>query len=658
MNQKVSIPSRKYNHYLPKNHYTTLNFGQIVPAYCREVAPNTKISIKPNVFARLAPQFLPNLGSITLNLNAYYIPYNYVWQYFNDYKEGTPSHLSSGTFQFKHTPKISNFELSMLFWNDSSLYSEKYEMLTDEDDADYDINEFERRMQNADFFIVGPKSHSNVQGHKKYYCVLSLSKKGKYFYHILQSLGMRYMWAPIQVIDRIPDDDDQNAINNFVYSHELKMDALPLLSFFKVFLDNYVPSQLRPSSPIQNFFAYFNQQNPISLEQGIRYQSLSDMLSYVYNYYQSNYFTSAWLSPNEPVPGLNNFDEVRSTSISTDSPYRYEDGQVVATHSSTSISAYNTENVASGSITVDQLSWLQKFARYIKKNNYVGASVVERILAHYGIRVPDFQVGLSRKLGTLDTPLQKTSVTVTGSDAEAGNIAGQAWFNNRKRKTFKSNCEYHGMIFVLASIQTPSMYSEGVARYLLHDSPFDFFTEEMDGTIKQAISSAEVQSKFNIVDCRNDSMQTLDTMDFKTQSIFGFTNRYQEYKQELDCYSGDFSLEKYSANIDPFVLPRRIFNSIALRSRLVDVKNQNNFDIEGYIYANSREKVTPLSALNADDSFQFNRIFRETDGMADPIFGVFNFEVLINQLALPSSETAELVGKGKAISFESDSHDL
>lgn len=656
MNQKVSIPSRKYNHYLPKNHYTTLNFGQIIPAYVREVAPNSKITIKPNVFARLAPQFLPNLGNISLNMNAFYIPYNYVWQYFNDFKEGTPSHLSSGTFQFKHTPKISNKELSDLFWNDDSLYSAKYGELSDEESAQYDISEFERRMANADFFIVSPKSHSNsLNGHKRYYGVLSLSKKGKYFYHILQALGYRFMWAPSSVISSIYDDDDQVSIENYTDKYELKMDALPLLAYFKVFLDNYIPSQLRPSSPIQSFFAYFNQQNPQSLDQGIRYQSISDMLSYVYNYYQSNYFTSAWLSPNEPVPGLNNFDFVYGNNISTyDNSVDAGTVEVISGSEAINSTQYYDQN----GVTSDQLSWLQKFARFIKKNNYVGASAVERILAHYGIRVPDFQVGLSRKLGSFETPLQKTSVTVTGSDSEAGNIAGQAWFSNKKRKIFKANCEYHGMIFVLASIQTPSMFVEGVSRYLLHDSPFDFFTEEMDGTVKQAISSSEVQSKFNVVDLRNNSMQTIDTMNFQPDTIFGFTNRYQEYKGEIDCYSGDFSLERFSSNIDPFILPRRIFNSIGLRERLVNVRNQDNFDIESYIYANSRRRVTPLTALNADDSFQFNRIFRETDGIADPIFGVFYFDVLINQLALPSSETAELVGKGKSINFESDSHTL
>lgn len=651
MKQKIALPSGGLK---PKDlsrvHYTTLGFGSIQPILCEEVVPKDKCTFSVRNFSRVSPMFLPNLGTLNMKIHAFYVPFRLVWNHFDNFKEGLPSWNSNGAQVYRKCPHIDDkFITSMFTEMDYNLdvpkeacFTKSFPNITAADVAggwDFKLN-----TENLDS--------------PRYY---QLTKLGCNVYSVLCALGYNFNFI----------DDRTGSELNSEYS------ALPLLCYFKLFLDYYIPSQFQPSSYINQLFSKLHDMTAAEMNAPLTELDFVNCFIQCQYFYQNNYFSSAWQSPNAVIPGLNNIGQIgRDNPLQintidsqgnkqgiTDGVYSFgqsDNGVYVTTELNHSVN--------NPPVSADSLNFIQKFARFVKRSNFAGSRVVERILARYGVRVDDFQIGMSKYLGSDTLTLQKTDVTSTtqNDDVSLGDYSGKGWFSSEgKVRQFKCNCDYFGMVFALASIETPSTPLTGVRRRNMHVRPLDFWTPEFDGGLFQAISGQELYGREYDM---NSSVQTIQKLGLNRDRVFGFGPRYQEYKIALDDISGNFAIPRLSQNIDPFILPRRIFDRERRYSDTHGHNGQlpNNKELYNYVYDQSLvqddgsviNKITPTKLLFGNDMYQFNRIFRDTDGVADPIFSVFNIPFLVNSPTLPLNESAEIVGKGKMLEFETNGQHL
>lgn len=627
MKQKISIAAGSLKPIdKSRTHYTTLGFGCPFPIFVEEAINKDKFRMRVSNFSRLAPMYLPNLGTLQLKMHAFYVPFRLVWNHFENFREGLPSWNSKGAHVFKNVPLIDDQNLTDLFIDNNPSRYEPLAVEVTEPHSPYD------------FHVYFGGEYKNFR----------FSSHGKNVYHMLTALGYNFKFITGEMISR-------DGYENIQYS------ALPLLCWLKIFLDYFIPSQLQPSSYINQLLNQVHDMTASSIQTPISYVTLVDCINEVSLYYQNNYFTSAWMSPNAPVPGLNNIgttssdkpliNSVKSQSNSNSDDYYKQP----VSNTSSGVYSDAVNEYDSLQLSADGLTFLQKFARYVKRSNFAGSRAVERILARFGVRVEDFQVGMCRYLGSETLTLQKSDVTVTGNTQEAGEFVGKGFFSGGSERIFKCDCDLAGMVFVTASLETPSVFVEGIRRRNLHKTPLDFYTPELDGGTMQAISGCEIYQRNAFM---NDQVKAnLETMGLRYQDTFGFTPRYSEYAQSLDDITGDFALLSQSQNIDAFILPRRLFDNDSLWLAITG-GNATDYSLRFAAYDSALKsntaKVTPVQTLRSNDMAQFNRIFKDRTGLSDPVFSVFRIDCVVHSVKQPLNESAEIIGRGKALDFETN----
>lgn len=682
MRNKISIAANQLKPKdLSRKCYTTLGFGNYQPIFMQEVVNKDKYKIRIDNFSRLAQMQLPNFSDINMKIHGFYVPFRLVWNHYENFKEGLPSWNSQGSQNYGNCPRVSDWFFTNLFINLSTPYSGASGSI-EQLNNNYYLTEFwsiDSSVSSRSFdFSIEFDDYNSDSSHTVSVYHFAFTSYGKHLYTMIQSLGYAFQFPltifRVDSLDHRPftnlsnldycnwpniEVQDQPRISGlFTTSYGNYYSALPLMCMLKIYLDYFIPSQLQPSSNINQFFNYVHEiiDDNISYPLDIIESHFVNCVTDIIYFYQNNYFTSSWLSPNSPVPGLNNIGSSRlSTPITNDiltqgNPNsvaeNVRDQPVVQTDNY--VAPANTGNISQ--LTADGLTLMQKFARFIKRGNFAGSRSVERLLARFGVRVDDFQIGMCRYLGSDTIPMSNQEVVQTGGDtSDVGKYRAKGWFASDKPRVFSVNCDLAGFVIFMASLETPSTYIRGTRRHCLHMTPLDFYTPEFDGGLFQAISKIEILNGVGFPIHNN-----LTRID----DVYGFQPRYTEYKKALDMIGGDFLVPRASANTNLMILPRELVDVDALfyeyqNAAFDDIPTISDFAYDPYIRDNP-SKVNPIQSLRGNDMYQFNRIFAETSGWTDPVFGVFNISCIVNSVSLPLSESSELIGRGKELEFESN----
>lgn len=176
-------------------------------------------------------------------------------------------------------------------------------------------------------------------------------------------------------------------------------------------------------------------------------------------------------------------------------------------------------------ITVNALRQVIMLQRWMEKNARGGARLVEVILEHFGVRSSDARLQRSEYLGGGVSPLQvseilQTSATDTGTPL--GAMAGHG-FATPQEHTWKKTFEEHGYVIGITSVLPRTAYQQGVARFWNRRSRYDWAWPTFTGLGEQAILNKEIYA------------EAADPED-----VFGYTGRYDEYRQIESTVHGDF----------------------------------------------------------------------------------------------------------------------
>lgn len=204
----------------------------------------------------------------------------------------------------------------------------------------------------------------------------------------------------------------------------------------------------------------------------------------------------------------------------------------------------------SASTGVDIRDLREAFAlqRYQEARARYGSRYVE-YLRYLGIRPSDARLQRPEYLGGGKQTIAFSEVLNTSSGPSMdplGSFSGHgisALRSNRYRRFF----EEHGFVITLMSVRPRSIYGNGLHRKFTRATNEEYFQKELEAIGQQEVYNREVYAQHSLPD-----------------DIFGFTDRYRDYKEEPSRVSGLFQTTE-----DDWHMARLIESDVALNQSFI-----------------------------------------------------------------------------------------
>lgn len=407
---------------------------------------------------------------------------------------------------------------------------------------------------------------------------------GRFAYKLMRTLG--YNWTFSTIVDK-------------------RVSALPLLAVLRVYYDFYLTSQYASAQSYDNILALFTLNNSRDMQYPIidTAEKFVQIFQFLYKvFYQSDWINSAWDNPDSPNTGLASsvtINDINGNDTTYDNVVDYNP----STNNRTSpIIKRNSGNGTTSITNISQfmINSLRKLTDYMKRNQIAGSRVIDRYLARFGVELRAEKLNRSYKVASYVQDIQFGDVTST-SDTDGANLGAYAGkgvsFGNG---SFEFSTDEYGMLIFVSTIIPKVSYYQGEQRYVNHLTKFDFWTPEFDQLGTQAMASSEVFIN------PNGKSTEIEAPDYYEQ-IFGYVPRYSEYKVGYDQITGDYLLPSLNTGKEAWNLFRDLtpfVDSVGLDS----VKHSPSF-------------------VDGNDSFQYDRIFYNTDDTADKFNVIHNFNI-------------------------------
>lgn len=537
----------------------TMEIGQILALGTWELIPGDDFKVKMNAFSRLAPLVEPTYGRLHFKTVKAFVPYHQIaWD--------SDAWLAGRTTWQGVTPKGRYITLEEL-----SFFYRNYCL---------DTNATATAV-NCDI------SWLDSSGNPAYGV---FSNEGRYYNKILNSLGY--------VFPQNTNLKTGSAWKTRISA--LRVSAYPLLAFAKLYNDYMSQSQRFNTSNLSYFLQCVKYDKSVSgyttSTGNISSIGLVTLLSYIRLNYENDYFTSAWQNPNFPLNASEGITTVSVPGIGNDyASSVYDDNKLIT--QATTTTPYTPVSLGQRSLDV-----LRRFDDWVRRNNYSGSRDVQQLYSRFGIKTEDYKSHYAHVLGTDDIPIQIGDVTATAPSNPTGNAviplgdyAGKGIMSGQIGCSYKSSD--YGMLFILGYYTVTPLNAYGFDRSVLRVDPLDFYNPEFDGLGADAIPLMEV---FENPRGAADSDSTF------SDSVFGFTERYNSYRYGRPKILGDFRKFK---DDDPM-------NAWHTGRLLGAVRKA------GYLVAQSGAMNT-LPQINSE----YNRIFSITTGDVDHFYLTCYFDV-------------------------------
>ena len=188
-----------------------------------------------------------------------------------------------------------------------------------------------------------------------------------------------------------------------------------------------------------------------------------------------------------------------------------------------------TSTGGAGSIDINQLREAFALQRFEEHRALYGSRYVE-YLRYLGIKSSDARLQRPEYLGGSKQTVQFSEVLQTGADAVAdtpvGTLRGHgiaASRTNRYRRFF----EEHGFLISVMTVRPVSVYMQGLSRLWNRRVKEDYFQRELQHIGQQEVLTKELYAG-------DTNGPTADDV------VFGYQNRYDEYRSHESYVSGEF----------------------------------------------------------------------------------------------------------------------
>lgn len=208
---------------------------------------------------------------------------------------------------------------------------------------------------------------------------------------------------------------------------------------------------------------------------------------------------------------------------------------------------YNSVSIkTAGLLDIRNLRAASALQRAAERSLLWGNRYEEFIQREFGIKPRDSRIQRPEYLGGSKSALQITEVfqTAEGTDTGVGTMRGAGVATPRQR-SIRFTCPEHGIIIGFMSIRPAPVYTQGIHREWLKRSRLDFFLPELANIGMQEVFQQEL-------------FATKDNKDV----IFGYSDRYQEYRYRAPKVTGEFRTPVYNSwNMARFFNAPPVINS-------------------------------------------------------------------------------------------------
>lgn len=215
------------------------------------------------------------------------------------------------------------------------------------------------------------------------------------------------------------------------------------------------------------------------------------------------------------------------TNAANDSPFSVGGVDPTGTYMrpDTLFSNNNTVDFADAStINMADLRLNMQIQKYLERNARAGNRYTEWLQSHYGVSPRDERLQRPEYLGGGKTPVIISEVLQTSESAGTpqGTLAGHGISVDRSQVVSGYRVQEFGTFMVIARILPRTMYTQGVHRRAIRNSPYEFYHPEFAHLAEQAVTKGEL-----FVNGVNDN------------EVFGYQARYQEYRTRNSVAVGE-----------------------------------------------------------------------------------------------------------------------
>lgn len=672
---KTAVSGRDH-HDLSCSHTTSFDFCQVRPTYYRTLVPNDKLKCDIERFVvRTAPLTYPAFGNAKFIHRGFFVPYRLVDPRYHEFIENKSFVNSDGLVvnAGMMSDKLSHFLAWFLYEEDYGVLGARYSGTPVSDPTQYDGTVY---YQN-DFVRVRPmltsatgtmKSPVVNQDYPSDFCystahngkVVNMQAEilplGRYVLKVMNSLGNNIKF-PFRLYDW---DEEERLVFDVPETLDVDYNFLTVLCFFKVILDNYVPSQYHLNSPLQvvlqNFFVHFFDgsldQLGLFSEDLVSFSTLNACFKTCAQCFAgSDYFTTAWQSETEVIPGFTtktqfkkagNFGTGENVTIG-------ENEDTAGSNNSVSL---DERGVQFDGNSVGQLQqnasatghkWLNGIYNWIERSQWSGSRAVESILAKFGVRVPNYRLQYSEYLGKKISELTIGDVTQQASTdvGTLGQQAGKGYAVGTSGDAFTYEAKDYGIFIVVTTLVSSGGYVQGIDRLNTTFERDEFFQPSLQKTGNQPIGQLEFMAPPSTRSKADSDAVQNNLLRFSKDGVFGFLPRYSWMRFQRDFLTGDFEIPHLGGGTYGQLNGYHMYRMFGNPFRVVV---QGDGNVRGSDYA--QQGVTPIAQKEIlfDNGTQYGRIFNVTDNQQDHFHGEFYFKVSLESDLLSFSNSIDVDG--------------
>lgn len=208
--------------------------------------------------------------------------------------------------------------------------------------------------------------------------------------------------------------------------------------------------------------------------------------------------------------------------------------------------------------TINELRQALQVQSLLETDARGGTRYTELLLSHFGVVSPDARLQRPEYLGGAKTsmnisPVAQTSATQQDTNpgdsfvpTPQGNLSGIGTSGFGGRLFSKSFVE-HGHVIVLLSVDGDLNYQQGLDRMWSRTTRYDYYWPSLAHLGEQPVLNKEIYLQgYNL---NSDGTKTYFATNKKTDNdVFGYQERYAEYRYKPSLITGDFRSVPYGSN--------------------------------------------------------------------------------------------------------------